>query len=118
MLGDGKGNFFPDRTQLNIGGDNKSIAQLNGVSGSTIILVGTNSDSLKAFHLNRKQRQIPILPSEVYAIITERNGKHYKQEFYYGDTYLSQSSRNLLIPPTVMKVIIYNNVGSKREMNF
>jgi enediyne biosynthesis protein E4 len=118
LRGDGKGNFYPDRKQLNVMGDNKSIVQLTGKDGQPLIVIGANSDSLKVFQLNHKLKQIPVTATETYAIITQKNGNHYRHELYYGNTYLSQSGRSLSLPGDVMKVEIYNNSGTKREINF
>jgi hypothetical protein len=84
LKGDGKGNFLPDRRSLNVTGDNKSIVSINMVNGSSMIIMGTNSDSLKMFMANGRSRVIKILPGESYALITGTNNKSYRQEFYYG----------------------------------
>jgi hypothetical protein len=65
-----------------------------------------------------RQKTIPINPDEAYAIVTNQKGTKYRQEFYYGNTYLSQSGRRLTISPNVKSVVIYNNTGNKRELNF
>jgi enediyne biosynthesis protein E4 len=117
MKGDGKGNFLPNRSMLFLKGDNKSIIQLNAFDGTAIILVGTNSDSLKVIKQKVKPNKvIPLLADDCYAIITDKNGGQYRTEFYYGSTYLSQSSRSLSFSGNEKKVTIYNSKGNKRDI--
>jgi len=118
LRGDGKGNLKPERSLLNLNGDNKSIVSINMANGSSMIIIGTNSDSLKTFSINRKSRVIQLLPDESYAVITERNNHSYRQEFYYGHTYLSQGSRSLSIPVNTRSITIYTFSGNKRILNF
>ena len=42
----------------------------------------------------------------------------YRQEFYYGQSYLSQSSRTFSIPSDTKSVVFYSFAGQKREVNF
>ncbi len=115
----GQGNFTVNRTAINATGDNKAIAELINEDGSSLILISSNSDSLKVYRVNQaRQKTIPINPDEAYAIVTNQKGTKYRQEFYYGNTYLSQSGRRLTISPNVKSVVIYNNTGNKRELNF
>ena len=118
LKGDGKGNFLPDRKALNVPGDNKSLVSINMVNGSSMIIIGTNSDSLKMFTINDRSRVIKILPGESFALITGVNNKTYRQEFYYGQSYLSQSSRTFSIPSDAKSVVFYSFTGQKREVNF
>jgi len=118
LKGDGKGNFKPERSLLNLRGDNKSIASINMVNGSSSVIIGTNSDSLKMFSVNMKSRVIPLVPGESYALITDNNNHSYRQEFYYGHTYLSQGSRSLAIPVNTKSIVIFTFSGNKRILNF
>jgi enediyne biosynthesis protein E4 len=72
----------------------KGIACLKKSDGSLLVCAATNSGQLKTFNC--------ILPNQVfheagdtneYAIITLKNGKKMKQEFYWGNAYLSSSGR-------------------------
>ena len=44
------------------------------------------------------------------------NGEKEKIEFYYGSGYLSQSSRNYVIPKGVNEIVIYNSKGLSRKV--
>lgn len=118
LKGDGKGNFKPERSLLNLQGDNKSVVSINMVNGSSMIIIGTNSDSLQMFSINIKSSVIQLLPDESFALITGMNNQSYRQEFYYGHTYLSQGSRTLSIPVNARSIAIYTFSGNKRVLNF
>ncbi|MCW3120276.1 MAG: hypothetical protein JWM28_4358 [Chitinophagaceae bacterium] len=119
LIGNGKGNFMADKRQFNVIGDNKSLSQLINANGSSLFLVGSNADSLHVYHLDEAlQKVIAIEANDAYAIVTARNGMKCRQEFYYGNTYLSQSSRRLTVAANIQSVVIYNNAGKKREFNF
>lgn len=119
LTGNGKGNFTADKKDINVIGDNKSLSQLITANGTSLFIVGSNSDSLHMYRFNEKpQKVVAINSSDAYAIITARNGMKWRQEFYYGSTYLSQSSRQLAITPNIKSVDVYNNAGNKRTINF
>ena len=119
LLGNGKGKFAANRNELNTKGDNKAIAELISADGSSLFLVSTNSDSLKVYRIHQaRQKTISINPDETYAIVTRGNGRKYRQEFYYGSSYLSQSGRHLTILPNIQSAVIYNYSGKKRESDF
>lgn len=118
LRGDGKGNFKPDHKQLNIAGDNKSIACLSKNDGNYLILIGSNNSSLMTFKVNpsNSSKQIALLPTDAYAIITENDNKKHKQEFYFGNTYLSQSSRRINVSTKIKSVEIVSFDGKKRQI--
>jgi hypothetical protein len=118
LKGDGKGNFKPDRSMLNLGGDNKSVASINMANGSSSVIIGRNSDSLKMFSVNMKPGVVQLLPDESYALITDKSNRSYRQEFYYGHSYISQSSRTLSIPANTKSITIYTFSGNKRTLDF
>jgi hypothetical protein len=116
LKGNGKGSFVADRTEFNTAGDNKAISSIQSVDGSRLLLVSSNSGSLKAYRVNRQTKQIPLTDVDVYAVITNKNGKTYKEEFQFGNSYLSQSSRRLNVPAGTKSLMIYDNKGNKREV--
>ena len=119
LSGNGKGNFTVNRKEINVIGDNKAIAELISANGSSLFLISSNSDSLHVYRLNQApQKIISINPDDTYANITFRNGMKCRREFYYGSTYLSQSTRRLTISPNIQSVVIYNSTGNKRVLNF
>jgi hypothetical protein len=78
--------------------------------------VGNNSGSVQAFETWANEKvEIPIDQKDAYARIRKKDGKAYRQEFYYGSNYLSQTSRSLRVRADVTSITIYDNQGNKRE---
>jgi len=116
LKGNGKGSFAADRTEFNTASDNKAISSIQSVDGNRLLLVSSNSGSLKAYRVNQQTKQIPLTDADVYAVITNKNDKTHKEEFQFGNSYLSQSSRRLNIAAGTKSLMIYDNKGNKREV--
>ncbi len=114
LAGDGKGNFVVTRDVLKLFGDNKSVAQLQMSDGSSAVAIGVNSDSLKMFRVNGYREQMILQPGDAYALITGNDNKTWRQEFYYGQSYISQSSRRFSVPADAKSVVVYSFRGDKR----
>jgi len=118
MLGDGHGNFNVVKSQISDSRDNKSIAMIKMANGSSGVIIGSNSDSLKMYRINQNINSVFVMPDESYAVITDNNNKEYRYEFYYGNSFLSQGSRSLPIPAGTKSVTIYSYEGNKRTLKF
>jgi len=59
---------------------------------------------------------IRLKPDDFFAELTYKNGTKRRVEFYYGSTYLSQSSRIFTINKEMQKVKVTNFKGAKREL--
>jgi len=120
LLGDGKGNFQPvisSATGFWADGDSKGIAQINLADNSSVTLVANNNDALQAYRfLKRKSIPIPVNADDAYAIVHKKDGSSFKHEIYFGNAYLSSSSRALYYSDPVTGVTIYNIKGVKREI--
>jgi hypothetical protein len=114
LKGDDNGNFIAVRDVLNIFGDNKSIAQFQMSDGSSSVVIGVNSDSLKVFKIKDFPKQIPLLPRDAYALVKDKNNRIRKLEFYYGQSYISQSSRRLSVSADAKSIVVYSFRGDKR----
>ena len=68
---------------------------MRGASGNYLVAASQNKNVLKLYQLQRPVHSIPVDPTDIYALIRFKNGKIQKQEFYYGSSFLSQSSRFL-----------------------
>lgn len=97
LAGDGKGNFSVEnslQTGLRTPGDMKGMASLKSADGSLLILAAANSGPLQAFRWAIPGQELyEAGNASVYAMITLKNGKKMKQEFYWGNGYLSSSDR-------------------------
>ena len=113
LEGDGNGNFkpySPGESGFVIAEDGKALTSIQ-ISDTTYYVGTQNNDSLKAYRyqLGKEEKSI-VVPAHInYALLTLKNGKTRKQEFYYGEGYLSQRSRSFLTNKSVEKYMFYNH---------
>jgi hypothetical protein len=119
LKGDGKGNFAAQsilQSGIFIPGNGKALVKLKGSSGNCLLAAGQNRGPLKIFQLKQQINCLPLLPSDVSGIIKYENGSSRKQEFYYGESFLSESGRFLIINDKVTALEITDNKGNKRRV--
>ncbi|MES2733724.1 MAG: VCBS repeat-containing protein [Bacteroidota bacterium] len=120
LKGNGKGGFMPisaSQSGFLVEGDAKGMAELTLASGQPLVLSAINSGQLKAF-LPRSSaftKVIPLAPLDAYAECIV-HGKKRRQEFYYGSTYLSQSSRLWRIPKGATSAVVFDYMGKRRNI--
>jgi len=87
-------------------------------SGKALWVASNNRDSLRVFEQMLPASLTLLLPErdDVYAEIIFSNGEKQRHEFYFGDGYLSQSSRNFYLPERAVEVLMVKANGSKRRM--
>jgi hypothetical protein len=115
--GDGKGNFASTSVQKSgffADKDGKGLSKLILGDGHQLILAGNNNDTLTAHKLNTFKKYFRPDNDDSYALVKLKNGKTYKHEFYFGSTYLSQSSRSMEISDSISNVEVYNFLGQKK----
>lgn len=121
LKGDGHGGLFPIPNQQSgffVDGDAKGLGKLLSHDGYILVIATTNSGRLKVFRQTKPgQNNYRIGPNDVHAIVTLKNGKTYKEEFQYGSTYLSQSSRFLSITQDVVQIVITDSRGESILLN-
>jgi hypothetical protein len=123
MKGDGKGNFKPlsvSESGFFVKGDGKGLARIHTAKDEDIFLATQNQDSVliyvKTGDSDKNQKWIDLKPDDFYADIIYKDGRKRRVEFYYGSTYLSQSSRKFPIDKNAAKITITNFKGAKREL--
>lgn len=124
LHGDGTGNFSPVTLQKSgffVPGDAKGLATVHTAKNEDVIIATQNQDSIIVYRKNMTLNEniskwILLQPTDFCADITYKNGHQRHQEFYYGSTYLSQSSRRLPIEKEAAKIIITDFKGTKREV--
>ncbi|MCL6261169.1 VCBS repeat-containing protein [Aquiflexum sp. TKW24L] len=102
-----------------IDGQGRALAVLRDKDGNPIILTAQHGDSLKVFKNIKPQSYnhvVKLGPLDYLAEITFKDGSKSSKEFYYGDGYLSQSSRILPILDSYDKVAITDYKGNKRTV--
>jgi enediyne biosynthesis protein E4 len=91
---------------------------LNTVCGKPLWLVTNNRDSLQAFEQQYIAGvAIKLRADDVSVDITLPSGAKQRREAYYGNGYLSQGSRNFLVPRDTRECVVTNARGEKRSIN-
>jgi hypothetical protein len=130
LQGNGKGNFAPvplPQSGFVVPKDGKALVSLFDKNGKQVFIASQNKDKLLCFvageNTSNKRvvsgdtdhsKAVKLNADDIFAEITFKNGKKRKVEFYYGDTYFSQSSRSLKTDASMSKIVIYNRKGEKR----
>ncbi|MDN3493534.1 VCBS repeat-containing protein [Winogradskyella bathintestinalis] len=101
LKGNGDGTFMPQNYSESgflVNGDARALVQINSKKGD-LLMASQNKGSLRIFsQKNTTIKNIRIPDKTTHAFITNRDGEKRKVEFYYGEGYLSQSSRTISIP--------------------
>ena len=119
MKGDGQGNFTPlphavpgfyDPANA------KGLAQLTTNTGRRILIATKNRGPLKVFgESSAPLKWISLQSDDAYALIRTKDGKTFRQELYYGASFLSQSCRKIALTGREALVEIVNFQGKKRK---
>ena len=124
LKGDGKGNFTSTTVTESgffVNGDAKGLATIHTAKNEDLVIATQNQDSLKVFSEKRKNsletpQWINLNTNDFCADITFSDNKKRHVEFYYGSTFLSQSTRKFKIDKNAAKIVITNFKGNKREI--
>jgi hypothetical protein len=107
-------------TGVFVNGDAKGLSSIRLANGGNLLVATQNQDSIKAFSGAAKStnanRWIKLQKDDWFADIEYKGNKKRKVEFYYGSTFLSQSSRGLAVDDEVVGVIITDFRGNKRKV--
>jgi hypothetical protein len=121
LRGDGKGNFEPLAMQesgIIIPGDGKSLARLQASDSAMVILSGQNRGKLGIFRNQYRYRSLPLESGDQAAMIHLRDGRSYREEIHYGDSFLSHSGRRIWLPlHDISHVEIINYHGDVRTIH-
>ncbi len=123
LKGSGKGTFTAlpqSQAGFFASGDAKGLAKIVTGKNETALLVTQNQDSLLVYSLKTPTAALPkmhdLKAGDCSADITLTNGGMQYLEFYYGSTFLSQSTRKIVLPANVQKLVIKDFKGSKRTV--
>jgi hypothetical protein len=123
LKGDGKGNFSSmtiAKSGFFVPGDAKGLAAVHTAKNEDILVATQNEDSVHVYSKASKNANsgwINLNPNDFSAEIIYSDNKKRRMEFYYGSTFLSQSSRKLKIDKNATKIIITDFKGNKREVS-
>jgi hypothetical protein len=99
-------------------GDGKALVKLRGANNNYLLASSEHLGPLRIFQLNANSSMLKITDTDQSAVITYKNGSRTKQEFYYGSSFISQSSRFMLINDKMAQVSITDNSGRTRLIKF
>jgi enediyne biosynthesis protein E4 len=120
LLGNGKGGFASlgyGNSGFFVDGDAKAAAEVMVDDTRSLLLVTQNNDKLEVFESTRDGcRNVRLQPLDAYAVVTLADGSTQRAEFYYGSSYLSQSSRFLALPASATRAVIYDYAGKSRSL--
>ncbi|WP_379840543.1 FG-GAP-like repeat-containing protein [Larkinella bovis] len=122
LKGDGKGGFTalnPAASGFYVPGNAKGLVRLSGAAGSggaarSLLVATQNRGPLKVFRYCQPTQTIRLKPTDVSATLTDANGKKQKLEFYYGQSFLSQTAREIALGKHVNSLEITDSKGQKR----
>ncbi|MBK8505859.1 MAG: VCBS repeat-containing protein [Saprospiraceae bacterium] len=121
LLGQGDGTFQPLSSVESgyfVKGDSKGTALLTLADGNRLVLTAINSGSLQAHEFNTEaKKEFKLKSDDASATLTFENGRSERREFTYGNSYLSQSTRRLLIPEKVTSITITSFRGAERKIS-
>lgn len=120
LRGDGEGNFVYCRYKESgfmADNDAKGMARVLVGQGRELIVVANNNSRARAYMPTKKRDYYRAGNTDAYAIATLANGKRFKHEFYFGSSYLSQSSRIMTIDPQATSIRIFDTKGNQREFS-
>jgi hypothetical protein len=119
LKGDGKGNFFKTSILQSgwfVPGNAKALVKMKSASGRTLFAASENRGPLKIYTANKTGRQMPAQPDDAVALVTLANNKIQRHEFNWGASFLSQSSRFIILPAGAKSVLLIDNRGTKRDV--
>jgi enediyne biosynthesis protein E4 len=98
LLGNGKGGFTSSRNNgIDVTGDAKSLVQLYNSNGESLIIASQNKGKAIMYKSAMKGTIYALKDNESWVKYTYK-GKQIFIEKYFGSSFLSQSSRKILIP--------------------
>jgi len=121
LAGDGTGNFKPVAMQQSgiiIPGDGKSLVKLQSSDSSLILISGQNQGELKLFKSENINNSIALKPYDRAVIVHLQDNQTYREEIFYGNSFLSQSSRRLWLPNDVKNIEIIDYQNNIRKVSF
>lgn len=119
LKGDGNGKFKVvnlSESAFCVSGDAKGLVRVTNPLGKPLIMATQNRADLRSFEgLNSLTTQ-PLKTNDAVIFEHLKNGKTRKVEVGYGTSFLSQSSRSILLSPNVKSVEVLDYQGKKRSL--
>lgn len=121
LKGNGKGGFIAKsilQSGIYIPGNAKALVKLRAANNNYLVAASQNRGSLKVFEANNtnqsQHQNILLNPDDETAMVSYIDGRVQRHEFNYGSSFLSQSSRFLILSKDAKSATIVNSKGKKR----
>lgn len=119
LKGDGNGNFKSatlSESAFCVSGDAKGLVRITNPNGNPLVMATQNRADLKTFGGIKSLTTKPLQTNDAVVFEHLKNGKTRKVEVGYGTSFLSQSSRSILLSPNVKSVEVVDYQGKKRGL--
>lgn len=117
LMNDQRGGFVAEEMSgLKVGGSAKSIISYLH-EGSLHMGITQNDAEWQTYRLRRHMMTYRVAPTDQSIIMEFEDGTNRKQEYYFGNGYLSQSENFLVIPSPTKSVMIKDRSGVSREID-
>lgn len=119
LKGDGRGGFKPmtiGQSGIYIPGNGKALVKLRDNKGNLLLAASQDKGFMKVYQLNSRSNTISPAATDSYALITYKNGKTEKQEFYYGSSFLSQSARFVKLNDQMVSITFFDDKNTARTV--
>jgi hypothetical protein len=120
LKGDGTGGFqsIPmSQSGIYIPGDGKALIRFLGANNGYRIAASQNRGPIK-FYALRSQGNLYRLSQDDQSIFYQlKNGKTRKEELYFGNSFLSQSSRFIRFNQSILSAEVTNGKNQKRKLS-
>ena len=117
LLNNGNGNFNPEINFVSgfyVSGNTKALATII-VKNEIVNIATQNNGPVKAFKLNKVNKLATINSKDIFAMTEFGGGRKQKQEFYFGNSFQSQSSRFCKLYENAIKIEITNTKGEVKN---
>ncbi len=119
LKGDGTGKFQSvnvSESAFCVSGDAKGLVRVTNSQGKPIIMASQNRSDLRSFMGMKSFLTQPLKNNDSFVFAKLKNGKTRKIEVGYGTSFLSQSSRSILLSPSVKSVEVVDYQGKRRKL--
>ncbi len=119
LKGDGSGKFKPmtiPESAFCVKGDAKGLVRITNSQGNPLIMASQNKATLQTFSGSKNLKTKALQTRDAVVFEHLKNGKTRKVEVGYGTSFLSQSSRSILLSPMIKSVEVANYQGKRRVL--
>jgi enediyne biosynthesis protein E4 len=119
LKGDGNGKFKPltiSESAFCVKGDAKGLVRVSNPQGKPLMMASQNRAELRTFLGLKGLKAKALQTNDVVVLEHLKNGKTRKVEVGYGTSFLSQSSRSILLSPSTKSVEVLDYQGKRRAL--